>query len=284
MALTGFSAANRLFASPIWAGSLPLIYSVWGWRPDAPEADFFVTLGQDGQNDNRRNLVRVGPGQLWAQSRTTVNVDAVSVVTPASQWFHAAGSWISATEMEVWLNGANKATQTASSAPAAPDSTIIGVRPDGAFPHGGAIASFSAWDPTGFSVQERDDLVAALAAGSNPLTLNAENGALIGYAELEDTNDLGPFAMQGSLSVFGSHPPVSAPTKPSTGFRRRGVRVITGADPQFPLPVRKHRQLVADPKYRRHILYQDPDAPIRRWVQVVPGPLPARKQVSIEGL
>lgn len=223
MALTGWGVNDYLEASPaLWPGSEPFGISIWHYVPTGtdPTGRAIISQGQDGGDQNVRYL-------NWGASNSNrvlireVNTSAGVSALPYSfdAWNHVSGAYVSTTLREVWINGGGKGTDTTSQNPSAPDITLIGKLPGPIVQEAPAtvgLASISIWDLTGFTEANRDAWAAECASGANPNTMNGDvgqpwEGALVNYATLFDLSapNLGSYTQIGTLSAFGSHPPVN---------------------------------------------------------------------------
>lgn len=244
MALTGWSTANYLRRAAAITTAYPYLISAWGYYDAVPAADrTYVALGQAGSNNQvkGRLMGNSASNRVRANARTTSDGNALATVdTPIGQWHHAASAFVSTTLRAAYRNGAGKGTNATSLNPSAPNDTRIGVTNNALAPFEatGGLAEVSFWSLAGMAAADYDALVAKLAAGEYPLTIDAESGEpweamLLAYWRLQDASDLADhsgnghtMSMVGTLTQFApggtpSHPtiqvPVAAPG-PTPGF------------------------------------------------------------------
>lgn len=226
MALTGWSAANFL-SRAVLIGTEPFMVSAWGFAATGSASyrtAFSSYLNADVGNDNRRTLRLMDTDQVDCEILADpVQGEAIDGTHPNNIWFNMCGAWVSSTLRSVWMNGGTSSNETTSVTPTTPDRTSIGVNGLGDFnwPTAGGLAEVSIWDVTGFTSGNRDSLAALLAAGDNPINIDAQagqpwTGMLLRYWPLTNTstltdasgNDATPLTMNGTLTNFGSHPTI----------------------------------------------------------------------------
>lgn len=212
------------------SADIEVLYTAWGYATAFPASQIVFMIGRNdaGAAGHRRVLYVAPTGQL-----VTASKQATSGVFPqatgaftADAWDSMAASFIGNSTVEVWQAGANKTTNSAGTANTnAPNLSRIGLNQGGGDPwdNAGALAEIALWDVTGFSVSDRDSLVALAGIASptapNPLAINSQgaqpwSGRLIAYW-LDGANSIADLSgnghdmtMVGSLSAFASHPPV----------------------------------------------------------------------------
>lgn len=227
MALTGWSSANYLIRTAAVRADYPVLISAWAYKPSGASSG--AVVHQYFQNTNAEWRSHLGTTGASEQAQVAVRASnsfgvATSVAVPEDAWFHLMGNFVSTALRECLLDGADKASGTDTRDPTGTNRTAIGLRPldpSEPWPNTGAIAEVSFWDGTGIDATNRDALAVKLAAGEVPTEINAEigqpwTGKLVCYV-LDEENSLTDlsgnghdFTMQGTLTAFGSHPPVSA--------------------------------------------------------------------------
>lgn len=174
------------------------------------------------------NMPRVG------RRSTAEGGDQLTVATAitADTWFYLTATYLDASNMEGYLNAANRAVNTpAAINSAATDRLIIGTAEDGAgyWSATGAMGELAAWNLGSMTQTQREQLWAKRynggsgGNGANPLAINTEvgqpwTGALIAYWRLSNTGDLTDLSdnthdleMVGTLTNWGgTQPPVDA--------------------------------------------------------------------------
>jgi hypothetical protein len=244
MALTGWSTSNYLRRLFQVYDTYPFIIS-WWMKPSTLNDAVIVSVGlTSAGGDQRRGEVGIGDftgaGQVFAQSRSTGGAAANTVAITAGAWIHGYGEFISTASRAASFNGANRATNTGSISPSASDSLHIGVRTDVVVPFGATdgLAEISIWNGTGMSDAKRASLSTKLAAGQNPINVNAEagqpwTGLLVAYWPLASTADLTDnsanthdLTMVGTLTNYASHPTIDAVSTSTVTLinSERGVR------------------------------------------------------------
>lgn len=225
MALYGWGNANFLSTTTPPVTARPFMITAWvypTWTTDGPYA--VVTIGQDGSGDNYWML---------RGDHASLDVDAIErdastfIVSQGSMtsaaWNPIAGGYISTSLLEVYEGSTRNSTTSVGDA-GTPDAMRIGQRLTStsrwSFPSGDAIAEIVVWDATGMTQANREALKAKIDAGENPVAINAEigqpwSGAAVSYWTLENTTDglvdqigSNDLTLNGSLSVFGSHPSI----------------------------------------------------------------------------
>lgn len=221
MALSGWSASNFLHrASDV--GTEPFLISAWGNVASAPSFNMLVGKSTGAAFTGYRAMAHRGGAGVPIKATVELTAEAVATTaTPTGAWHHAAVAFVSTTLREAWVNGANKGTNTTSITPGAADRVRIGLTPSGVDAYPGGLAEVSFWDLTGFSSTDRDNLVAALASGDNPLNLTAAagqpwTGKLLAYW-IDSANTITDLSangrhmtLNGTLTNFGSHPTIDA--------------------------------------------------------------------------
>jgi hypothetical protein len=230
MAITGWGTANYLERSAAPPGTQPILISAWGSHKNTGTQGRAVDIGQVGINTHRRTLqidATATPGVVQHSTSSVTGV-ATSTAAPAvDTWFQMSGWLLTNTSREITWDNANLGTNAVNKAPNTPDTTRIGIGCGGVgdWASTGGLAEISIWD-------------AKLAAGDNPLAIDAEvgqvwTGMLLAYwpmlthSDLADASGNGhDMTMVGTLTTFGSHPPVDS--APGGGTNRDGVASVTG--------------------------------------------------------
>jgi hypothetical protein len=172
-----------------------------------------MTLNNNGSAANRncfRLILRIS-GNVAVTTSDASSTDLAETSAPsANTVFHAAGVWASSTSRSVYLDGANKVTDTAASTPSGINRAAIGVSRassiDQAFNSGGRLAEAGFWNAA-----LTDEEIAALAKGIPPIMIRPQN--LVAYLPLvRDLFDArgNAFAITGSLTA-ADHPRIYAP-------------------------------------------------------------------------
>lgn len=235
-ALTGWSGSNYLRRlSQIFNNvtGKPFLLSGWGYQTAAANRNL-LTIGTTGGSTNSSTLevLLSGPNAIARERDASTNGGASRGTVPLDTWFHLAGTYQSTTDRNTYLDGTDGSHNTTSVTITASDSAYVGVSGGTGNPWDGSggIAELSGWSCCA-NETDRDSLATKLAGGDNPVAVNAEasvawTGTLLFYWRLTDAtdlNDLGPsgthdLEMVGTLTAFGSHPPVDA--VPAAGSRR----------------------------------------------------------------
>jgi hypothetical protein len=227
MALTSWSDSNflsRLAAG--WPGAEPFMVSAWCNLATGSAAYRFIYEIYDfaDASSNRRSLRLADNDGLECEIVNGAQGVASDGTHPNNTWFNVCGAWVSSTSRSAWLNGGTSGDDATSVSVIAPNRTLIGTGGGiFSFPAAAGLAEISVWDLTGFSAGNRDSLAAALAAGQNPINLNAAaaqpwTGKLSRYWTLLNTstltdasgNDATPLTMDGTLTNHASHPTIDA--------------------------------------------------------------------------
>lgn len=221
MGVTGWSATDYLNRAAGVYSTRPLMISAWCWS-QAPGTGTAVEIGTDGSADNRRTLQKTGAIEIGVSEQdgsfeaTAGSPDA----HPDETWFQASGYFIASGDREATRDGGAAGSSVGIINPSAPDVTRIGVRSDESNPWDatGGLAEVSIWDATGLDATARRQLDALLAAGVNPLVINASGqfaGLLVAYWRLRSPTDVTDLSGNGhdltevgTLSIHASHPPV----------------------------------------------------------------------------
>lgn len=256
MAITGWSTPDYLrILNNLGFGDEADDYFVHGWERNdvAANAGVLCDLGEvTGPDAERRQLVARAAGNPRAGLFTaggSITADATAD-NPGGPWFSLTAWFGNGSDVEIWLDGANKGTGAGAVTFAAPDRFQVGANVTLLSDAGvdTDIAEMSVWDPAGFTLTNRNNLAAKLGAGESPLAINAESGEawtgrLVAYWRLLDTTDLGDYSGNGfdlteigTLANSGEHPPVDILAEPG------GIPIV-GSPADFLLD----RVLVADP-------------------------------------
>jgi hypothetical protein len=236
--LTSWSTSNYLRRLSAVYGTDALCLSVWMNRAVA-DLDFSrhsLVLGTS-TSDNHRRGINTFNNALQASSQSTIGASATSITVPTSQWVHLGAEFITTSSRASLVNGADRATNTSAISPNASDSVYLGVKPDatGELKATVGLAEASVWNCVGLSEANMDSLLVKLAAGENPINVNAEGGQpwsskLVAYWPLTNTTDLNDasgnghhLTMVGTLTNHASHPTIDAV---SGGATRRPIAPV----------------------------------------------------------
>lgn len=221
MAITG--TGDLIRAAPVWPGQRPFLIHYWGWRPTGIGQNDPVELYETLEAEEWRLRVNNGSAAFHSVDDGAVASANIAIEPPDEEWYSHAGTAETSTRRTVFAYGNGTAeVNTASSSPATPTDTLITP------PLSGAIAEISFWDTAGFNATNYSDLYLLLASGgtggngANPLDINEQaaepwTGQLVAYiraSTIADICDLSgngnDFNISGTLSNFGSHPPVDS--------------------------------------------------------------------------
>lgn len=162
----------------------------------------------DGVFDNSEYLNLTTAGFLQANTRTTSNANAQTLVAiPDSTWCHGLAVFATGSDRRIYLDGANKVTNTTNRTIAAVlDTIVLGSRADATAFFPGRVAELAIWDAI---LSDAD--AAALAAGDSPMSLAT---APLRYYRLKtdalDINGANGLTVTGA-TVDADHPPVDDP-------------------------------------------------------------------------
>jgi len=204
MARGAFSAGNYFSAPSALVASPPFTMACWwfmtGWGADYQS---IMQIGQSGSTDNRHNL-GVGPSSdqvVSAYSRTTAGNSSAITISSAdhNKWNHQCGVWRSATDRQVYFNGAGGAINTTSRTPASLNKTAVGCQTNGSTE---PCTTMRIGEAAVWNVALDDVEIAALAKGFSPGLVRPS--ALVEYLPL--VRDLiaarrGDWVTNGSVSV-----------------------------------------------------------------------------------
>jgi hypothetical protein len=249
MAITGWSTANYLTRAAAVA-TQPILVSAWGLHKATGTQGRAFEVGISGNNQHRRTLQVDAAALPGAVQHSTSSVTGIAVATAApavDTWFQMSGWFLTNTSREITWDNANLGSNTVSKAPSAPDTTRIGLGCGGVgdWATAGALAEVSVWDATGFTATDRRNLDAKLAAGDNPLAINAEaaqpwTGKLLAYWPMLSHTDLADasgnghdMTMVGTLTTFASHPPVDAAPGGGGAIHNASVAFSAAAQASF---------------------------------------------------
>jgi hypothetical protein len=227
MALTSWSASNYLRRLSQVYDTYPFMISAWGFRGVTVNAVNMIEVGTSASADHVRGRLQASGtnNRLEAQSRSTSNAAAsLALDAPLSTWFHIAGEFIATNSRAVLQDGANRVSDATSVSPNASNSVHVGVRSDASspWPSGSGLAEASIWNCSGMTTGNMDSLAVKLAAGENPINIDAEagqpwTGLLVAYWPLTNTSDLADatgnghdLTMVGTLTNHASHPTIDA--------------------------------------------------------------------------
>lgn len=226
-------------SAAVWPGQLPFMVSAWiNWDGTVAAGTAWNHGESSATLDHSRRMTAntSGDNKIYINSRTTANSNAVSTTgVTADTWHHLTGSFIASNSRAAYLDGASKGTEITNRVLNTPTVTRLGVTIDAAFNAlPGGLAEVSIWDTAGFTETNRDDLSVKLAAGENPININAEAGQpwtdmLVAYWPLTDTTDINDtsgnghnLSTVGTLSNFASHPTID----PVTGTAKRTITIV----------------------------------------------------------
>jgi hypothetical protein len=250
MALTSWSTSNYLTRAAGVRSANPFLMAAWIQVPSAPGAiGVILQLGTSGVATHV-----LGSLELSTTPRVRAGATGATTISPAtststlsnSTWYMVSGEFTSATDRAAQSNGANEGTNATNRNANAPDITRLGIGADTLLPfHAtGGIGEVSIWDTTGLTAGEVDSLqdeIATLQGGTsafNPLAIDAQaaqpwTGMLLAYWRLTDSSDVADLSgnghtltMVGTLTTFGSNPPVDA--VPAAGGNRRRRMLLCG--------------------------------------------------------
>jgi len=241
--ITGWSNANYLNREEAVVTAYPFAFYCWGYLPKgAASIGTALTIGNSASAVERRAQARIDATEhVQAAVETSAGFSVASVSAAASEetWFLLSTHFVSITLREAQLNDGDLATNATSRDPTGADRTRIGRRHTNLEPWSstGALAECSIWDTTGMDATNRRSLDTKMAAGENPININAESaqpwsGLLVAYWPLNNVSDFTDYSgngydmtQAGTLSNFASHPTIDPVTSGDTGIgvtRRRG--------------------------------------------------------------
>lgn len=215
---TAGSDKLRTTTLPIASGTPPFSMACWFNPVNVSSDQYLMSMSDEATTNNYHILYARGAvsGQLTAHSRAGADPAYCNTTIAASTatWNHACGVWSSTSARAVYLNGANKGSQSGVSAtPAGLDNFVIGALDRSASDvfSDCTIAEAAVWN-----VALTDDDVLVLATGVAPTAVRP--ASLVGYWPL-----LGRFSpeidvSQGhGLTLTGTtaadHPPIRYPVR-----------------------------------------------------------------------
>jgi hypothetical protein len=200
MALSGFSASNRLTISTALVTGAPCTLACWFNSTSLTANQNLVAITNAGGSTYlgiAASGTRAGDPVI-AYVGTPLALASSSLGYSANVWQHACGVFSSSTLRAAFLNGGNKGTDTNSSTPASLAFSSIGTyNASGADATLGAVAEVGIWN-----VALTDDEVASLAKGFSPDQIRPQS--LIAYLPLvRTTQDIkgNAWATAGTLTV-----------------------------------------------------------------------------------
>lgn len=236
MGVTGLDAANYLTraTSTLWDGSFPLFINLWQWRPQNTGQGDGLGIGVAAGDQEFRFRVNNSNTIVQDVDGGLVRTAGAGLQAPDQTWFAQQGQSFGGSDFrQVWLNAANNDSDASAVGDISPDELRIGRSLFGSpFDLNWAIAEGSAWDSTGFSQTDLNNLAALLTNGgsggngANPLDVNEQvgqpwTGRLIAYWRLEDNTDINDLSTNGhdlsivgTIGTFASHPPVDPVSAP----------------------------------------------------------------------
>lgn len=214
------SGTGNLFLAAAVVAARPFGIHCKIWRPTGVGQNDPFRLYQTLDDEEYR--LRVNNGNVLSQEIAGGVIVATpnGAEAPDSQWCSVTLAFQSGTNRSLFVQGVLFSGPTNTSNPATPTNTLF--RP----PINGACAELSVWDLTDVDSTELADLDQHLhdggagGNGANPIDLTAEasepwTGRLLAYVRALDLTDIcdlsgngNDFSISGTLSVFGSHPPV----------------------------------------------------------------------------
>lgn len=186
MARTGWSSANYFRYAGADLTAAPLTMACWAKTTGTTANGQSMVNLHNSASGNSLNefMLRLGSTNLVIAEcgDGSASSQAQTASAPANNvWFHACAVFTSATSRAVYLNGANKATNTTSRTPTGINRTTIGFEGSlagfGPFLSGGSIAEVAMWN-----VALTDADVASLALGVSPFLVRPD--ALVPYWDL----------------------------------------------------------------------------------------------------
>jgi hypothetical protein len=238
-AVTSWSVANYLqrVAATIDNTNTgkPFLLSLWGYHTTLAAGRQALCLGATGTINQSQFLdLIITTGLVRAAERDAATQGRQSTGPSLNTWYHLAGAYVATADRWTYLNGTGQQnTSTTNVTPAAAAiylgvSCALGAPWDPA----GALAEASIWQCCA-NLADRDALNVKLAGGDNPLAIAAEaaqpwTNTLVAYWRLSTPTDLTDLTlhghdltMTGTLTTFGTHPPVNA--VPAAGGPRRVI-------------------------------------------------------------
>jgi hypothetical protein len=205
MAFTGWSSSNYILLGSGVVAAAPLTMACWARTPSLGNQTL-MGLHNSGSAINRNTfrmfLLATSAGALnGATSDASASALAETIAPAVDTWFHAAMVVSSASSRSIFLNGANKVTETTSRTPTGIDRTSVGAAVASVVSNpvdaAGSVAEAAIWD-----VALSDDEIASLAKGLSPLVVRPQS--LRAYLPLvRDLVDArgNAFAVTGSLAA-----------------------------------------------------------------------------------
>jgi len=228
MAVTGWSDTNYLRRAAQVINAYPLMVSCWFNRQTTAAVREICASGNTGATGERIIYCRVtATHTLQAHSASTSVYPGAGGTTVLTQnvWGHGTFEIISEASRAILTDGSDRQfNTTAHNVPTASNAFYVGRAIGTGEPCGAdeGIAEISGWDCSGMTTGNMDALGVKLAAGENPINVDAEaaqpwTGRLVMYYPLTSTTDLTDaslnghdLSVQGSVSNFASHPDIDA--------------------------------------------------------------------------
>jgi len=133
---------------------------------DGPVGQWIMGIGLSTNGAEGRFLLISTAGDFVAGEK--LGFATATTALTANTWFHGAGTFVSATERNVFLNGVNEATDTTDKTATVDQTTAGGSNTPETFD--GEICECGIWD-----VELTDDEIRALAAGQSPMRVRPSN-------------------------------------------------------------------------------------------------------------
>lgn len=231
------SEYHEVDATPVTA--VPLTIAGWMYPADTTTFKTLVAIVDKDVPDRWFAVYLDSTAHAVAAARGDAVNDALAVTTAthsASTWIHVAGVFDSNVSRSIFLNGANKVTNTNDRTPSGLDRFSIGRHGDstpGTYMNG-RLAEVCVWN-----VALSDNEIALLARGINPLRIRAQSlltyHPLFGNASPEPNLAVGGgtynLAATGTIDA-ADHPPV----RPPFAFDTRPY-ISASAGTQIAIPV-----------------------------------------------
>jgi hypothetical protein len=202
-------------ASAVVAGT-PCSMAAWFKPVNLTNDRTVMGVSASGSSSSRRMLCYQNKVQAYEADGTAVGTALSAINATAAVWNHGAVVFASASSRAAYLNGANKGTDTTTTAISGIDSTTIGCINYNASASeffGGDVAEAAIWN-----VALSDVDVAVLAAGISPLLVRPD--ALVAYWPLlsgyspEIDLMVGRRSMTVTGTTLAAHPRLYLPTGP----------------------------------------------------------------------
>lgn len=185
----------------------PLTIAIWAKRSTTATVEILVGAGVSTTDDNSFRI-DLTSGDLVRALTRDASVTAASSgasFTDTAGWHHVAGVWTSSTDRRVFLDGTGDTIGTGNRTPTGIDEFRVGARSDSTQEFTGLLAHVAVWN-----IALSDAEVAGLAAGDNPLAVQAAN--LIMYVPLLIDADYTDVAGSFDLTNVGTTHSTDNPT------------------------------------------------------------------------